>query len=133
MPPERRERGPEIRGTRKERRVRAYNNPPKVVQQQVTSTMKRIYKDQSRNSCLFPRLPFARIVRDIVLRLKPDGGESIRFQSFALEALQYATETLLLELFIDALRCTTHGNRVTLMQKDINLALSIRRDSWGDH
>jgi len=55
----------------------------------------------------------------------------IRFQSKALEALQEATEAFLVSLFTDANLCAIHAKRVTIQQKDIQLARRLRA-SWGN-
>jgi histone H3-like centromeric protein A len=55
----------------------------------------------------------------------------MRFQSKALEALQEATEAFLVSLFTDANLCAIHAKRVTIQQKDIQLARRLRA-SWGN-
>jgi len=58
-------------------------------------------------------------------------NRNIRWQSSALRALQEATEAYLVHLFEDAYLCTIHAKRVTLMQRDLQLARRIR-GKWGD-
>jgi histone H3/H4 len=53
----------------------------------------------------------------------------LRFQAGALEALQEACEAYLVSLFEDTNLCAIHGKRVTILPKDMQLALRIR----GDH
>ena len=53
-----------------------------------------------------------------------------RFQSHALAALQEAVEAYMVHLFEDANLCAIHAKRVTVMQKDIQLARRIR-GAWG--
>jgi histone H3 len=50
----------------------------------------------------------------------------IRFQSTAILALQEATEAYVIGLFEDTNLCAIHCKRVTIMPKDIALALRIR-------
>ncbi len=50
----------------------------------------------------------------------------MRFQSTAVLALQEASEAYLVKLLEDANQCAIHGKRVTIMSKDIQLALRIR-------
>ena len=57
-----------------------------------------------------------------------DGGH--RFQSTALQALQEAAEAYMVHLFEDANLLAIHAKRVTIMQKDIQLARRIR-GAWG--
>ena len=63
----------------------------------------------------------------------PDGpvtpSVQVRFQSMALAALQEAAENFLVGLFEDVNLLAVHTKRVTVMPRDIRLALRIR----GDH
>lgn len=68
-------------------------------------------------------------VREIALSLVPD-GEVLRWQSQAIQALQEASEAFLVHLFEDTNLCAIHAKRVTIMQKDIQLARRIR-GAWG--
>lgn len=73
---------------------------------------------------LIPRLPFARLVRQVAepLSRQPD----LRWTSTALEALQTAAETYLTQLFEDVNLCATHAKRVTIQPRDVYLARRIR-------
>lgn len=71
-----------------------------------------------------------RQVREIALSLGPLGGESMRWQSQAIQALQESAEAFLVHLFEDTNLCAIHAKRVTIMQKDIQLARRIR-GAWG--
>ena len=68
-------------------------------------------------------------VREIALNFVP-GSEVLRWQSQAIQALQEAAEAFLVHLFEDANLCALHAKRVTIMQKDIQLARRIR-GAWG--
>ena len=68
-------------------------------------------------------------VREIALNFVP-GSEMLRWQSQAIQALQEAAEAFLVHLFEDANLCAIHAKRVTIMQKDIQLARRIR-GAWG--
>ena len=81
-----------------------------------------IRKYQKSTESLIPKLPFRRLVREIVQSEKQD----IRMQETALEALQEAAETYLVRLLDDANLCALHARRVTLMPRDIQLARRIR-------
>ena len=52
----------------------------------------------------------------------------MRWQSKAVEAMRHAAENYLVRLFEDANLCCLHAKRVTLMTKDMQLALRIRGD-----
>jgi histone H3/H4 len=82
---------------------------------------------QHKTGLLIRKLPFARLVREILqgddIRQVPGG---YRIQSSALEALQEASEAFLIGLFEDAMLCCTHTKRVTLMARDISLIKTLR-------
>lgn len=59
-----------------------------------------------------------------------EAGVGVRWQAHALMALQEAAESFLVHLFEDANLCALHAKRVTVMQKDIQLARRIR-GQWG--
>ena len=68
------------------------------------------------------KLPFQRLVREIAQDFKSD----LRFQAAAVAALQEASESYLVSLFEDTNLCAIHAKRVTIMNKDIQLAKRIR-------
>lgn len=69
-------------------------------------------------------------VREIALSLVPVQGSALRWQSQAIQALQESAEAFLVHLFEDTNLCAIHAKRVTIMQKDIQLARRIR-GAWG--
>ena len=58
------------------------------------------------------------------------GMDSFRWQSTALQALQEAAEAYMVHLFEDTNLLAIHAKRVTIMQKDLQLARRIR-GMWG--
>jgi len=95
--------------------------------------LKEIRKYQRSTELLIRKLPFARLVREIasdVLRRGPYHMEEVRWNSSAILALQEAAECYLTHLLEDSNLCAIHAKRVTLMQKDIQLARRIR-GPWG--
>ena len=58
------------------------------------------------------------------------GDKGLRWQSQAIEALQESAEAFVVHLFELANLCAIHAGRVTLMQKDMQLARRIR-GAWG--
>ncbi|TQN72647.1 histone H3-like centromeric protein hH3v [Colletotrichum shisoi] len=78
-----------------------------------TVALREIRKYQSGTQLLLRQLPFSRLVREI-----------------AESALQEAAEAFLVHLFEDTNLCAIHAKRVTIMQKDIQLARRIR-GVWG--
>ncbi|KAI9934110.1 Histone H3-like centromeric protein hH3v [Aspergillus wentii] len=96
-----------------------------------TVALKEIRKYQRSYDLLIQKLPFARLVREVALELLPaDVGAELRWQSHAIQALQEAAEAFLVHLFEDTNLCALHAKRVTIMQKDIQLARRIR-GAWG--
>ncbi|KAK1692475.1 hypothetical protein QYE76_009172 [Lolium multiflorum] len=75
-----------------------------------TVALREIRKYQKSTELLIRKLPF-----------KTD----LRFQSFAVSALQEAAEAYLVVLFEDTNLCAIHTKRVTIMPKDIQLARRI--------
>jgi histone H3 len=86
--------------------------------------LREIRRFQKSTELLIRKLPFQRLVREIVQDLS--NGTEFRFQSAALGALQEASEAYLVGLFEDTNRCAIHAKRVTIMPKDIQLARRIR-------
>ena len=85
--------------------------------------------------CLIKRTPFQKLIREISqeYRVCPDGPRTpsvqVCFQSTAIAALQEAAENFIVRLFEDVNLLAVHAKRVTVMPRDIRLALRIR----GDH
>ncbi|GHJ84132.1 hypothetical protein NliqN6_0534 [Naganishia liquefaciens] len=90
-----------------------------------TVALREIRKYQKSTDLLLAKLPFSRVVREVTYELAPY-AHNLRWQSSALLALQEATEAYLVHLFEDANLCAIHAKRVTIMQKDIQLARRIR-------
>nr|CAG8566150.1 2993_t:CDS:2 [Entrophospora candida]CAG8571807.1 2152_t:CDS:2 [Entrophospora candida] len=93
-----------------------------------TVALREIRQYQRTTNLLLRKLPFSRVVAMEIL--EPDSQVGFRWQSTAILALQEATEAFLIHLFEDANLCAIHAKRVTLMQKDIQLARRIR-GVWG--
>ena len=93
-----------------------------------TLALKEIRRYQKSHELLIRKLPFQRLVREIVLDNLPPGWKhgDVRFQSQAVLALQEAAEAYLVGLFEDSNLCAIHAKRVTIMPKDIQLARRIR-------
>ena len=77
-----------------------------------------IKKYQKSTELLIRKIPFQRLVREIVYKLK---DKDYRFQSTALLALQEAAEAFLVNMFDQCNDIAIHGKRVTVMRKDIQL------------
>jgi len=90
-----------------------------------TVALREIRRYQKSTECLLRRLPFQRLVREIAQEVKSD----LRFQSFALAAMQEACEAHLVSLFEDTNLCAIHAKRVTIFPKDMQLARRIRGEA----
>jgi len=96
-----------------------------------TTALREIRRYQRSTDLLLLKLPFSRLVREIALTVLPaEVGLDLRWQSQAIQALQEAAEAFLVHLFEDTNLCAIHAKRVTIMQKDIQLARRIR-GAWG--
>ncbi|KAG9246377.1 putative histone H3 variant [Calycina marina] len=94
-----------------------------------TLALREIRRYQNSTDLLMLKLPFSRLVREIAVPMRPEDGD-FRWQSQAIMALQEAAEAFLIHLFEDTNLCAIHAKRVTIMQKDIQLARRIR-GAWG--
>lgn len=94
-----------------------------------TLALKEIRRYQKSTDLLLLKLPFSRLVREVALSMSTT-GELFRWQSQAIMALQEAAEAFLVHLFEDTNLCAIHAKRVTIMQKDMQLARRIR-GVWG--
>lgn len=80
---------------------------------------------QNTDIPLIPKLPFSRLVREIMQEYKED----YRITATALLAMQEASEYYLTYLFSDAYLLTYHRKRVTLDRSDIRMVLYLREGS----
>jgi histone H3 len=87
-----------------------------------TRALMNIRKYQKGTELLIRKLPFQRLVREIAQDYRSD----VRFQSLAILAIQEAAEAFLVSVFEDTNLCAIHGKRVTIMPKDMQLAMRIR-------
>ncbi|XP_068577527.1 histone H3-like centromeric protein A isoform X2 [Cebidichthys violaceus] len=88
-----------------------------------TRALMEIRKYQKSTDLLLRKGPFSRLVREVCQSFS---GEALRWQVYALMALQEAAEAFLVMLFSDANLCAIHAKRVTVFPRDIQLARRIR-------
>ncbi|RWS08038.1 histones H3 and H4-like protein [Dinothrombium tinctorium] len=88
-----------------------------------TVALRDIRRFQKTTKLLVPALPFQRLVREITADIKV---ENLKYRTDALKALQEAAEAYLVNLFENSNLLAIHGHRVTIMPKDMSLALRIR-------
>ncbi|OIR57990.1 MAG: histone H3-like centromeric protein CSE4 [Amphiamblys sp. WSBS2006] len=99
-----------------------------------TVALKEIRKYQKTSDLLLRKLPFARLVRDVATGFVSsvyNGHIGLRWSTQGILALQEAAEAYLVHLFEDTNLCAIHAKRVTIMQKDIQLARRIRGQHGG--
>lgn len=87
-----------------------------------TVALREIRRFQRSTDTVIPKAAFQRLVREVAEQVKPD----VRFQSTAVLALQEAAEAAMVTLFEDANLVTIHAKRVTLLPKDMMLAMRLR-------
>ena len=88
-----------------------------------TVALREIRRFQKSTELLIRKLPFQRLVKEII---QVDLKKDLCVQSAAVGALQDAAEAYLVGLFEDTNLCAIHAKRVTIMPKDIQLARRIR-------
>lgn len=86
-----------------------------------TVALREIRKYQKTTQLLIRRLPFQRLLREIISTFA-----DLRIQASAVNAFQEACEAYLVSLFEDCNLLAIHAKRVTIMVKDMNLARRIR-------
>ena len=86
--------------------------------------LQEIKKYQTSTELLIRRLPFQRLVKEIIQEMRPN----LQFQSIATKALQKEGQAFLVGLLEQANLCMVHAKCVTMMPKDIQLARWIRGD-----
>ena len=84
-----------------------------------TVALREIRKYQKSTQLLIRKLPFQRLVREVVWEF--DKSRTLRLQSTAILALQEASESFLVNMFEDVNVCAIHGGRETIQVKDIQL------------
>ena len=99
------------RGPRKPRRFRLG-----------TVALREIRKYQKSTHHLIPRMALQRLVKGLMAEM----GLEYRMTSGCLAALQTAGENHIVDLFKGANLCCIHAKRITIMPKDLRLAMLIR-------
>ena len=95
--------------------------------------LREIRRYQKSTECLIKRSLFQKLIREISkeYRVCPDGPGTpsiqVRFQSTAIAALQEAAENFIVGLFEHVNLLAVHAKRVTVMPRDIRLALKNKR------
>ena len=88
-----------------------------------TVALREIQRYQRTTELLLRKLPFQRLVREVVWQV---ANKDYRMQSTALLAMQEAAEAHLVQMFSEVNDIAIHGRRVTIMPKDIMLWRRLR-------
>ncbi|MCL4123333.1 UNVERIFIED_CONTAM: hypothetical protein GTU68_049927 [Idotea baltica] len=83
-----------------------------------TVALREILCYQKSTELLISKLPFRRLVREVVQHFRTN---CLRFQSSAVMALQEASEAYFVGLFKDTNLCAIHAKRVSIMPINIPL------------
>ena len=97
-----------------------------------TVALREIRRYQKSTDLLIRKLPFQRLAREVLQDLNQPGfrrHDVERFRSTSLLAMQEYVEVFSVGLFEDANFCAIHARRVTIMPKDMQLALRIRGEN----
>jgi histone H3 len=92
-----------------------------------SACLRDIRRYQGSTELLIKRTPFVRVVKEISSNFSQN---PMCFQRSAIEALREASESYIVNLFEDTNLCAIHAKRVTIMTKDMHLALRIRGFRW---
>ena len=96
-----------------------------------TVALREIRRYQRSTNLLIRKLPFQRLVRELLQTMTWNSGIDYRIQSSALLAIQECAEDYLVHLFEDANLLAIHAKRVTIQIKDMQLAARIRGTAPG--
>ena len=105
-----------------------------VTELYIVVALREIRRYQLSTDLLLLKLPFSRLVRQIVQEIQRDENflgtkNDLRWQGAAMLCLQEASEAYLVGLMEDANLCSIHAKRVTLQPRDIQLARRIRGET----
>lgn len=90
-----------------------------------TVALRQIRHFQKQHKFAFRKLPFKRLVLEILQDFKSDDA---RISVSAVEAIQLYAETYLIDLTKDAYLCSLHAHRVMIKPSDYQLARKIRKE-----
>jgi len=97
-----------------------------------TVALREIRRYQKSTNLLLRKLPFQRLVREMMQDeekiIRTQGRDvSLRIQGQALYALQEATESYVVNMYEDTNLLALHAKRITVMDKDLRLARELRK------
>lgn len=86
------------------------------------AALNEIRKYQKSTNLLIPKTSFKQVADETLQQVTTN---KLRFAAEAVNALQEAAEQMLTKVFADANLCAIHAGRVTIMPKDIKLAMRL--------
>ncbi len=92
-----------------------------------TVALREIRRYQRSTNLLVKKMPFERLVREIMQTIRPGG---FRLQSAATLALQEAVESYCASIFEEANLAAIHAKRITISPKDLHLVKRIREPPY---
>ena len=101
-----------------EERAKRRNRPGVIALREI----KKYQKFDDKRLCA--KAPLVRSIRHTIQELNKD----FRISASSIDAIHEASEAYLVQMLEDANLCTIHAKRMTLMKKDVNLAMRIRGD-----
>lgn len=84
--------------------------------------LREIRRDQKSVELIIPNVPFQNVVRELAHKFMA----GLRFQSTAILYLQRASEAYFIEVMEDGTSWAAHAKLITIMVKDVKLALRLR-------
>ena len=96
---------------RKRKQLKTISDEKQRKTQKVMQALKEIRKYQKGIDLLIRRVPFQRLVKEIIQNQQGN----LKLQSLAVPALQEASEAFLVGLMEQANLCAIHAKRVTIM------------------
>ena len=108
-----------LTGDGKRRRQTCGNTRKPRMYRPGTVALREIRRYQKSSELLIRKIPFQRLVREVVHNLFPH--DNLRFQSTALLALQEASEDFLVRMFTQVNDLAIHGKRVTIKPSDLHI------------
>nr|XP_027198664.1 histone H3-like [Dermatophagoides pteronyssinus] len=94
-----------------------------------TMALREIRNYQKLNKLSIPKQNFQRLIQSLTNDIYGNGR--YRMQKSAIEAIQEASESYLINLLHDTNLLAIHAKRVTIMPKDLRLAIRIRGGGGG--
>ena len=86
-----------------------------------TVTLREIRKTQKSTELLVPRAPMNRFIRQLLQEVQPSEDPIGRFKAEAVEALQQAAESYLIDMFANVNKIAISQKRQTVLKRDLEL------------